>query len=49
VKHLEAVKAIGPDQAERVMAKVKETPTDDPLFGKGFIRADGVRCTYVLV
>jgi branched-chain amino acid transport system substrate-binding protein len=24
-----------------VIAKMKETPTDDPLFGKGSIRADG--------
>jgi len=24
-----------------VVAKMKETPTDDPLFGKGIIRADG--------
>jgi branched-chain amino acid transport system substrate-binding protein len=24
-----------------VMAKMKEMPTDDPLFGKGTIRADG--------
>ena len=23
------------------MAKMKEMPTDDPLFGKGIIRADG--------
>jgi len=24
-----------------VVAKMKELPTDDPLFGKGSIRADG--------
>ncbi len=24
-----------------VVAKMKEMPTDDPLFGKGTIRADG--------
>jgi branched-chain amino acid transport system substrate-binding protein len=24
-----------------VVAKMKEMPTDDPLFGKGMIRADG--------
>jgi branched-chain amino acid transport system substrate-binding protein len=24
-----------------VVAKMKEMPTDDPLFGKGSIRADG--------
>ena len=27
--------------ATAVMAKMKETPSDDPLFGKGEIRADG--------
>jgi len=42
VKHyLEAVKAAGTDQAETVVARMKATPTDDPLFGKGYIRADG--------
>jgi branched-chain amino acid transport system substrate-binding protein len=25
----------------KVVAKMKEMPTDDPLFGKGSIRADG--------
>jgi branched-chain amino acid transport system substrate-binding protein len=41
-KHfLEAVKAAGTDQADTVVAKMKATPTDDPLFGKGYIRADG--------
>jgi branched-chain amino acid transport system substrate-binding protein len=49
VNYLEAVKAIGPDQAERVMAKMKETPTDDPLFGKGLFAPTAVRCTYVPV
>jgi branched-chain amino acid transport system substrate-binding protein len=39
--YLEAVKAAGTDQAEQVMATMKATPTDDPLFGKGYIRADG--------
>jgi branched-chain amino acid transport system substrate-binding protein len=24
-----------------VVAKMKEMPTDDPLFGKGMVRADG--------
>src|SRR5438270_308906 len=28
-------------QAQASKAKMKETPTDDPLFGKGTIRADG--------
>jgi hypothetical protein len=32
---------MGSDQAEQVVAKMKETPTDDSLFGKGYIRADG--------
>ena len=41
VKHyLEAIKAAGTDQPDAVMAKMKATPTDDPLFGKGYIRAD---------
>jgi len=39
--YLEAVKAAGTDQSDAVMAKMKATPTDDPLFGKGYIRADG--------
>ncbi|MBV8168437.1 MAG: ABC transporter substrate-binding protein [Alphaproteobacteria bacterium] len=39
--YLEQVKATGTDQAETVMAKIKSTPTDDPLFGKGYVRADG--------
>jgi len=29
------------DDADKVMATMKATPTDDPLFGKGYIRADG--------
>jgi branched-chain amino acid transport system substrate-binding protein len=29
------------DDGTKVIAKMKETPTDDPLFGKGTIRADG--------
>ena len=39
--YLEAVKAAGTDQGDKVMARMKETPTNDPLFGKGSIRADG--------
>jgi branched-chain amino acid transport system substrate-binding protein len=39
--YLEAVRAAGTDQADAVMAKMKATPTNDPLFGKGYIRADG--------
>ena len=37
--------AIGPDKAKAsgraVIEHMKATPTDDPLFGKGSIRADG--------
>ena len=29
------------DDGLKVVAKMKEMPTDDPLFGKGTIRADG--------
>ncbi len=39
--YLEAIKAAGTDDAEKVVAKMKETPTDDPLFGKGYVRKDG--------
>jgi branched-chain amino acid transport system substrate-binding protein len=39
--YLETVKAAGTTQAETVMTKMKATPTDDPLFGKGYIREDG--------
>jgi branched-chain amino acid transport system substrate-binding protein len=39
--YLEAVKAAATDQSDTVVAKMKATPTDDPLFGKGYIRADG--------
>jgi len=39
--YLESVKAAGTDNPEAVMAKMKATPTDDALFGKGYIRADG--------
>jgi branched-chain amino acid transport system substrate-binding protein len=42
VKHyLAAVTAAGTDQSDAVMAKMKAMPTDDPLFGKGYVRADG--------
>ena len=30
-----------PHDGAKVVAKMKEIPTDDPLFGKGVIRADG--------
>jgi branched-chain amino acid transport system substrate-binding protein len=39
--YLKAVEAVGDKDAAKVMAKMKEMPTDDPLFGKGEVRADG--------
>jgi branched-chain amino acid transport system substrate-binding protein len=39
--YLKAVEAAKSKDATAVMAKMKEMPTDDPLFGKGTIRADG--------
>jgi branched-chain amino acid transport system substrate-binding protein len=39
--YLKAVNALKSDDGTKVIAKMKETPTDDPLFGKGTIRADG--------
>jgi branched-chain amino acid transport system substrate-binding protein len=39
--YLKAVEALKSDDGTRVIAKMKEMPTDDPLFGKGTIRADG--------
>jgi branched-chain amino acid transport system substrate-binding protein len=39
--YLKAVEALKDKDATKVMAKMKEMPTDDPLFGKGKIRADG--------
>ena len=40
--YLKAVKALGSDaDGAAVVAKMKELPTDDPLFGKGTIRVDG--------
>ena len=36
-----AVDAAKTDDGSKVVAKMKELPTDDPLFGKGSIRADG--------
>jgi branched-chain amino acid transport system substrate-binding protein len=40
--YLKAVEALKSDtDGKAVVAKMKETPTDDPLFGKGTIRADG--------
>src|SRR5712691_7491450 len=39
--YLKAVAALKSDDGTKVIAKMKEMPTDDPLFGKGTIRADG--------
>ena len=39
--YLKAVEATKGKDAAAVMAKMKEMPTDDPLFGKGSVRADG--------
>jgi branched-chain amino acid transport system substrate-binding protein len=40
--YLKAVAALkSSTDGKAVVAKMKEIPTDDPLFGKGFVRADG--------
>jgi len=39
--YLKAVAALKSDDGTKVVAKMKEMPTDDPLFGKGTVRADG--------
>jgi branched-chain amino acid transport system substrate-binding protein len=40
--YLKAVEALGDKEAgDAVVAKMKETPTSDPLFGEGEIRVDG--------
>jgi branched-chain amino acid transport system substrate-binding protein len=40
--YLKAVEALKSDSdGTKVIAKMKEMPTDDPLFGKGSIRVDG--------
>ena len=39
--YLKAIEAIKTDDGTKVIARMKEMPTDDPLFGKGTIRADG--------
>ena len=43
--YLKAMEALGgnPHDGAKVVAKMKEMPTDDPLFGKGPLRADGRR------
>jgi branched-chain amino acid transport system substrate-binding protein len=39
--YLKAVQALKSDDGTKVIQKMKEIPTDDPLFGKGRIRQDG--------
>ncbi len=39
--YLKAIAAIKTDDGTKVVAEMKKLPTDDPLFGKGMIRADG--------
>jgi len=39
--YLKAVEALKSDDGTKVVAKMKEMPTDDPLFGKGTVRVDG--------
>jgi len=43
IHYFKALEALGgnPHDGRTVVAKMKEMPTDDPLFGKGSIRADG--------
>ena len=39
--YLKAVQSLNSDDGTKVVAEMKKLPTDDPLFGKGLIRADG--------
>jgi branched-chain amino acid transport system substrate-binding protein len=39
--YLKAIDAAKTDDGTKITAKMKELPTDDALFGKGSIRADG--------
>ncbi|HLS87926.1 MAG TPA: ABC transporter substrate-binding protein [Burkholderiales bacterium] len=41
IHYLKTVEALKTDDGTKVIAKMKATPTDDPLFGKGSIRQDG--------
>ena len=43
IHYFKALEALGgnPHDGAKVVAKMKEMPTDDPLFGKGSIRIDG--------
>jgi branched-chain amino acid transport system substrate-binding protein len=48
--YLKTVDALQSDaDGKAVLAKMKEIPTDDPLFGKGYIRTDGrkIHAAYV--
>jgi branched-chain amino acid transport system substrate-binding protein len=39
--YLKAIQAGKTDDGTKTIAKMKELPTDDPLFGKGHVRIDG--------
>jgi branched-chain amino acid transport system substrate-binding protein len=39
--YLKAVQALKSDDGTKVVAEMKKLPTDDSLFGKGVVRADG--------
>lgn len=41
--YLKALEALGgnPHDGAKVVAQMKKMPTDDPLFGKGYVREDG--------
>ncbi len=41
IHYLKAIEAAKTDDGNKVVAAMKGMPTDDPLFGKGSIRADG--------
>src|SRR5260221_12891169 len=43
IHYFKALEALGgnPHDGRAVVAKMKEMPTDDALFGKGAVRADG--------
>jgi branched-chain amino acid transport system substrate-binding protein len=42
IHYLKAVDKVGSAKdGKAVVAAMKEMPTDDPLFGKGYIRKDG--------
>lgn len=45
IHYFKALEALGgnPHDGKAIVAKMKEMPTDDPLFGKGPLRADGRR------